>query len=332
MIELLLYGQSDQKSWNIRPQSIVHTTERTGAPGVLKFTVNKAGTLSFHEGDPVRFSIDGELQFSGWVFTKVKDRWGVIEATCYDRLRYLKANASYAFYAASAGDMLRRMAGDLQIETDDIADTGYRLPSFIQENKGCLDIAGEAIQQTLLNTGELYVLYDSGRGLCLKRPEDMVSRYVIGEKSLLTEYSYQTDIDSETYNSVKLARPNEETGRTDVFVAQDSGMIQRWGLLQLYETVDGALNDAQVKARASASLAYYNRRHRTLKVDTLGVPLRAGQLILMKIPDLGDIALDQYLLAERVTHTYEYGDTLKEYDHTMNIQLRDFDYVRGAGP
>ena len=130
----------------------------------------------------------------------------------------------------------------------------------------------------------------------------------------------------------KLARPNEKTGRTDVFVAQDSGMIQRWGLLQLYETVDGALNDAQVKARASASLAYYNRRHRTLKVDTLGVPLRAGQLILMKIPDLGDIALDQYLLAERVTHTYEYGDTLKEYDHTMNIQLRDFDYVRGAGP
>ncbi len=330
MIDLLLYGQSDKKGWNVRAQQITHTTERTGAPGTLKFTVNKAGTLSFHEGDPVQFSIDGQLQFSGWVFTKVKDRWGVIDVTCYDRLRYLKANASYAFYAASAGDILRRMAGDLQIETDNIADTGYKLPSFIQENKSCLDIAGEAVQQTLLNTGDLYVLYDSGKGISLTRPEDMAAPYIIGDKSLLLDYQYKTDIDGQTYNSVKLARPNEATGCADVFIAQDSATIARWGLLQLYDTVDAAMNDAQVKARAAASLAYYDRRLRLLKVDTLGVPLRAGQLILVKIPDLGDIALDQYLLAERVTHTYQYSDTLAGYDHEMSIELRDFDPAKGG--
>ena len=121
---------------------------------------------------------------------------------------------------------------------------------------------------------------------------------------------------------MKLARPNEATGRVDVFVAQDSASIGQWGLLQLYQTVDGSLNDAQVKAQADVSLEYYNRQLRTLKIDSLGVPLRAGQLILARIPDLGDIALDRYLLAEEVAHTYQYNDELQDYDHEMSVELR----------
>ena len=74
---------------------VTWSTERTGSPGTLKFNVLKAGDLSFAEGDIVRFSADGQLQFYGWVFTKSKDRWGEIQVTCYDRIRYLKANASY---------------------------------------------------------------------------------------------------------------------------------------------------------------------------------------------------------------------------------------------
>ncbi len=322
MIDLIIHNRSTNRFWNVHAQSITHTTGRTGSPGTLKFTVNKAGSLSFTEGDEVGFTVDGQFQFYGWVFTKVKDRWGVIEVTCYDRLRYFKTNASYAFYAMTAGDMIRRMAEDLLLNVDSIADTGYAIPSFIQQDKSCMDIAGEAIQQTLLNTGDIYVMYDSGVGISLARPEDMISPYVIGEKSLLLDYQYQTDIDSQTYNSVKLARPNEATGRVDVFVAQDSASIGQWGLLQLYQTVDGSLNDAQVKAQADVSLEYYNRQLRTLKIDSLGVPLRAGQLILARIPDLGDIALDRYLLAEEVAHTYQYNDELQDYDHEMSVELR----------
>lgn len=35
----------------------------------------------------------------------------------------------------------------------------------------------------------------------------MVSNVVIGDMSLLTDYTYKTDIDEQTYNHVKLARP-----------------------------------------------------------------------------------------------------------------------------
>lgn len=315
--ELLIANKSSGKIWEVSNcvQSVKWTTNRTGSPGTLKFTVNKAGDLSYTEGDVVRFSVDGQLQFYGWVFTKSKNRWGEIETTCYDRLRYLKANASYAFYGQKVGDIIKQIAEDFQLTTGNLADTGYAIPSLIEEDQACLDIIEGAIQQTLLNTGDIYVFYDDGNGLSLQRPEDMISNVMIGEKSLLTDYTYKTDIDEQTYNSVKLARPNEETGRADVVIAQDSDHIGQWGLLQLYQTVDGDVNDAQMKAQAETSLTYYNRRMRTLKFSTLGVPgLRAGQMVYMQIPGLGDISLDQYVLLEKVDHTWENSV------HTMDIE------------
>ena len=259
--------------------------------------------------------MDGQLQFYGWVFTKVKDRYGIIDVTCYDRIRYLKANASYTEYDITVGDLIRKIAGDLQVDVGNIADTGYQIPSLVEEDQSCLDIIESAVQQTLLNTGNIYVFFDDGNGLALQQPADMKSNVAIGDKSLLTQYSYKTDIDDQTYNSVKLARPNEETGMADVFIAQDSETIARWGLLQLYQTLDGDVNDAQAQAQAQATLSYYNRRMRTLKVDSLGVPgLRAGQMVLMKVQNLGDINLDQYVLLEKVTHTWE-NDV-----HTMSFE------------
>lgn len=316
-IQLLIANKRNGKIWDAvnSVQTVSFTTNRTGNPGTFKFTLNKAGDIDFLEGDTVRFSVDGKLIFFGWVFTKDKDRWGVIQVTCYDRIRYLKASASYAFYGETAGQIIRQIAGDLQVDVGRIADTGYAIPSLIEQEQSSLDIIESAIQQTLLNTGKIYVFYDDGNGLRLTEAADMISSVVIGDKSLLTEYQYKTDIDSQTYNSIKLARPNEETGRADVVIAQDSATIAQWGLLQLYQSVDGDVNTAQMQAQAQASLEYYNRRMRTLKVSSLGVPgLRAGNMVLMRIQGLGDIDLDQYLLLEKVTHTWE-NDV-----HTMELE------------
>lgn len=315
--ELLISNKRTGQIWEVSDstETITWTTNRTGSPGTLKFTIIKSGDLNFLEGDAVRFSVDGQLQFFGWVFTKSKDRWGEIEVTCYDRLRYLKASASYAFYGQTAGDIIKQIAGDYQLDTGTIVDTGYAIPSLIESEQTCLDIINTAVQQTLLNTGKIFVFYDDGNGLSLTEAGDMRSDVVIGEKSLLTEYTYKTDIDSQTYNSIKLARPNEETGRADVVIAQDSNNIEQWGLLQLYQSVDEGMNTAQMAAQAQESLAYYNRRLRTVDVSCLGIPgLRAGNMVFMNIPSLGDINLNQYMLLEKVTHTWE-NDT-----HTMDLE------------
>lgn len=317
-VELIIAEKRTGKIWNASnaTTNITYETNRTGSPGTLKFTVLKSGTLSFVEGDVVRFSVDGKLIFFGWVFTKSKDRWGNIDVTCYDRMRYLKANASYSFYGQSAGDIIKQIAEDFQLETADIADTGFAIPSLIETDQSCLDIIQGVVEQTLLNTGKLYIFYDNGDGLCLTAAEDMKSNIMIGDKSLVLDYTYKTDIDEQTYNSVKIAMANEETGKADVYVARDTDNIARWGLLQLYQKVDNDSNSAQLKAQAEATLSYYNRRLRTLKVSSLGVlGLRAGQMILMQIENLGDINLNQWLLIEKITHTFENDK------HTMDIEL-----------
>lgn len=146
----------------------------------------------------------------------------------------------------------------------------------------------------------------------------MVAQGVVGEGSLLLDYTYKTDIDEHTYNSVKLVRPNEATGRGEVFQAVDSANIARWGLLQHYQSVDEALNDAQAAAKARSMLAYYNRRWRSLKVKALGLTgLRAGQMLLMDVPRLGDIDLHALVLLEKVSHTFE-NDV-----HTMDLEVRE---------
>ncbi len=316
--ELIITEKRTGKAWDCAncTKSVSYTTNRTGSPGTLKFTVLKAGDLSFVEGDMVRYSVDGQLVFFGWVFTKSKNRWGEIEVTCYDRLRYLKANAAYAFYGQTAGDIIKQIGEDYQLEIGAIDDTGYAIPSLIESEQSCLDIIGEAVNQTLLNTGKVYVFFDDGNGLSLREAESMTSNVVIGDKSFLTEYTYKTDIDEQTYNSVKLVQPNEETGKAEVYEARDSDNISRWGLLQLYQSVDGDMNAAQIKAQAEATLQFYNRRMRTLKVTTLGVlGLRAGQMIFMKIKGLGDIVFDQFVLLEKVTHTFENDK------HDMELEL-----------
>ena len=152
------------------------------------------------------------------------------------------------------------------------------------------DVYKRQVQQTIVNTGKVYVFFDDCGALSLREAGHMKSDVVIGERSLVTDYSYKTSIDSDVYNSVKLARPNEETGKTDIYIVEDSYNIGRWGLLRYYEQVDESMNPAQIRQQAETMLTYYDELKRTLSIDCLGVPgLRAGQMVFLNLPNLGDI-------------------------------------------
>lgn len=293
------------------------TTQRTGKPGAFTFTYLRTPDSKLEEGDVVRFTVDGELQFYGWVFKRGLDRWGPVDVTCYDRLRYLKANQSYAFYNQSAADIIKQICEDMQVDVGTLADTGYKLPSLVMQDKSCIDIINTALQKTLLNTGTVYVFYDAGDGVALRSAAEMKSEYVLGERSLATNYTYDTSIDSQTYNSIKLVRPNKETGKADVFIQKDSDNIARWGLLQLYQKIDEAATDAQVKEQARVSLEYYNRVLQQLKLSGLGInSLRAGQLLLVNLDELDGEPFRRWVMLEKVSHTWE-NDA-----HTMELEAK----------
>lgn len=312
--ELIVQCKADGSTWQLFPTTACWSTQRNGSPGKFTFSFLQCG-VRLAEGDVVRFTVDGQLQFYGWIFTQEGDHHGKLDVTCYDRLRYLKANASYAFYSQPSEEIVRQVAADFQLEVSRLDATGYSLPSLIEQDKSCLDILTDAIQQTLLHTGRVFVLYDDGSGLCLREAKNMTSDRIAGDGSLMLEYTYTTDIDKQSYNSVKLVRPNEETGRAEVFLAQDSEHIGQWGLLQLYQTVDSAENDAQCRAKAAAMLDYYNAVRRTFRFRALGVPgLRAGQMMPVVLSGLRGEPFSRYVLLDRVSHTFE-NDL-----HTMEVE------------
>lgn len=297
--------------------SIVWNTQRTGTPGKLTINMVRGHKADFAEGDGVRFSVNGNMVFAGFVFTKTLTRFGDLTVIAYDQLRYLKAKESYLFTAEEVGAMISKIATDFQLSVGTIESTGYPIASYIKENKTCLDIISEAISLTTLGTSKVYVFFDDAGKLSLRLAENLMSTSILGTGSLITDYTYKTDIDAETYNKIKLVRPNEETGRGDVYIEQDSDTIAIWGILQLYQTVDEEMNAAQIDGKARTMLAYYNRVLKTLTIESIGIlGVRAGSMILLNIPDIGTVSANQYVLLDSAVHTFEQGT------HTMKIQTR----------
>nr|WP_147353663.1 hypothetical protein [Clostridium sp. AF37-5AT] len=306
-------------------REIEFTTSRMDAPGKLKFSCLEEGPIGIPEGSSVEYSVDGTKLFKGYVFTIERTRDGETSYTAYDQLRYLKANASYSFENMSLEQIITRIAGDSGLKVGKLEATGYVFPSLLKENEECLNIVFDALSETIIQTGKIFILYDKAGELTLVEAKNWFTSTMIGDNSLATDYTYKRDIDSDTYNRVKLVRKNEKSGRTDVYVHEDTDNIKKWGLLQYYDEVDEKLNEAQIDAMCKAYLEYYNRVLQTLKLEAIGIPeLRAGMILPVKIGDIEDLAISRLLLAEKVTQKWE-GE-----NHTMQIEVKSFEQLGGV--
>lgn len=301
------------------------TTNRMDSPGKLEFTVLEKSGISIPEGSSVEVSVDGVKMFKGYVFTAKQGRDQDIEYTAYDQLRYLKANASYTFVAMTLGQIIQQIASDFGLTCGTLADTGYAFPCLIKENESCLDIIFDALSETILNTGKIWIFYDNAGALTLIEARNLVTTSLVGDGSLATDFSYERDIDSDTYNRIKLVRPNEEKGVTEVYLYEDTDTIGQWGLLQYYDEVDENMNAAQIEQMAQAYLTYYNRVKQTVTIDAMGIPgLRAGMIVPVQLGMVDSLSVSRLLLAEKVDHSIEDGQ------HTMTIEVEDFQQLGGV--
>lgn len=300
------------------------TTNRFDSPAKLSFTVIGQNSITIPEGSSVELAVDGVKMFKGYIFTAEQNRDGEVAYTAYDQLRYLKANASYVFEAMTLPQIIQQIAADFDLTCGTLADTGYAFPCLIKENESCLDIIFDALIETIYMTGKIFNFYDDNGALTLTEARDMFSNTLIGDKSLATDFSYKRDIDSDTYNRVKLVRPNKETGMADTYIAEDTETRSKWGLLQYYDQVDENMNAAQIEQMCMQYLQYYNRVVQELSVDALGVVgIRAGMIIPMRISAVDSLSVSRLMLAEKVTHSFKGGE------HTMSIDVKDFQNLGG---
>lgn len=301
-------------------------TQRFDTPAKLSFNGIEDSGIAIPEGSAVKLTDNGTLVFTGYLFTASRNRMGEVSYVAYDQLRYLKANASYSFVNLSLEQIITQIAGDFALTVGALAPTGYVFPSLIKENESCLDIIFAALSEVIYRTGKIFVFYDDCGQLVLKEAKDLMQTGVIGDGSMMTDYEYKRDIDSQTYNRVKLAKPNKTTGRTDVYVHEDTSTIAQWGLLQYYDKVDENLNEAQIDALCAQYLKYYNRVLQTVTIESMGITgIRAGMIIPVLIEDVESLTFNRLLLAEKVTHTYEGSGY-----HTMSVEVKSFDQLGGG--
>ena len=196
----------------IAQDEITWTTERKGAAGKLEFKVVRDSIINFEEGNPIAFKVDDTNLFYGFVFKKKMDKEQIITTTAYDQLRYLKNKDTKTYTNKRADEVVKMIANEYQLNTGILENTGYVIAKKAESNQSLFDIILNALDETIRNRKEMYVLYDEFGKLCLKNLERMKVGLVIDEETG-ENYDYESSIDSDTYNQVKLTYDNSETGK-----------------------------------------------------------------------------------------------------------------------
>jgi len=312
MIELLIQNGSTVYE-PVVEGSIKWETDRKGQPGKLTFSVVPDGIINFQEGNSVSFRVDDLKVFYGFVFKKERDKNGIIKVTAYDQLRYLKNKDTYVYSNKTAGELIQMIAADFNLRTGTLEDTGFKIASRVEDNKSLMEMIQNALDLTLQGKNKLYVLFDDFGSITLKNVESMKLNLLIDDEAA-ENFKYQSSIDGETYNKIKLSYDNEEAGKREIYIAQDSASMNNWGVLQYFESINEEVNG---KAKADALLKLYNKKKRSLKINNaFGDPrVRAGSSIPISL-NLGDVVAKNYMVVEKATHTFS------KDNHVMNLTLK----------
>lgn len=299
--------------------NVVWTTERTGTAGKLTFTVVKDNIIDFQEGNPVTLKVDGKEVFYGYVFEKKRTKEPTISVTAYDQLRYLKNKDYFIMESHTASDLIRHIAEDFRLNCGEIEDTGY-----VRAAKNCegtlFDIFQEALDDTLMNRKEIYVLYDNFGKLALKNIKNMkINDMQVITDSRLENIDYSTSIDGETYNRIRLVYEDKDSGTAKIYQSQSTDSMNKWGVLQYFEKANQTTG---LKAKADALLGLYNKKTRKLVLKGVfgDLRVRAGCMVPVLL-NLGDIVTQQFFICEKVTHTFS------ENRDSMDLSLRGSDFI-----
>lgn len=324
-VELLLSNENGTKLYQPAvEEGIQWTTQRRSTPGKLTFNVLKDDILDFSEGSAVRLRVDNKNIFYGWVFTQSRSKDKLISVTAYDQLRYLKNKDTYVYTNKTAAQLIQMLAADFNLKMGTLAPTGFLITSRVEENTTLLDMIENALDLELTNNKQMYILYDDFGKLTLKNINSMYvvdnsGNYLVIDEETGENFEYSSSIDSDVYNKIKLTYDNEESGKRDVYIAQDSTNINRWGVLQYYDTLSEGENG---QTKANALLSLYNKKRRSLSIkNALGdTRVRAGSLPIINL-DLGDTKIQNFMMCEKVTHTF------KENEHFMDLSLRGGEFI-----
>jgi len=287
-------------------------------PGKLTCEILDVGTEMFFEGSNVILQVDNETVFNGYVFTRKRTQDDTMTIVAYDRLRYLQNKDVAVFSNLTAGEIFARLCSEHQLPYRVVSPRRYRTAPITHDNAALFTMIKRALDEDLIATGEYCIIRDNRGTLELVDIATLTTNLLIGDASLLTGFDFESSIDQNTYNYVKLVQEDTTEGVRNVYVVQDSSNIYKWGRLQYFEKVDKDANAAQIQAKAEQMLRLYNRKTRTLQVQCLGdTRITAGSGVGLSIGKLSaeGFAKVQYVFVSKASHELTSGE------HKMTLTL-----------
>lgn len=312
MIELLITNEGVTYSPVIKKE-VKWEVSADGSAGKLSFEAKADGILKVQEGNEVRLRYNNRDVFFGFVFSKKSDKDNWISITAYDQLRYLKNKYSYLYENKTVSTAIKELADIFQLRLGAIEDTEYLIPSLVEDNETILDIILDGLGETITETKEKFILYDNFGKLTLANMRNMYTTALV-DADTIENFSYESSIDSDTYNRVILYYdPDDDNVTRQYFKAEDVDNVKKWGMLLYYESVKAPSIGQQ---KADAILALKNKKTRKLSISGgIGnLDVRAGCLVVVNLK-LEDTHKQTYMMVSKVTHTFT------DDQHTMNLDL-----------
>jgi hypothetical protein len=302
--------------------SVTWTWQIRDQPGKLEFSYLdiQSGQVPqyFYEGSIVVLYADAEKIFDGIVFKRERSHKDTINVTALDMLRYLNNKDVFVFDNHSQDEIFTAICKEHKIPFRIVNPMEYKTSPASHDNKTLYSMIMRALDETFIATQKYIILRDNVGTLELIDIEELKTDILIADNNLITGFDFKSDIDSSTYNYIKLIKDNKDTAKRELYIAMDSANIKKWGWLQYFDKMDEDANESQIKLKADQLLKLYNRKTRTLTITCLGnLKVTAGSGVYVAIKKLENegIAQMQYCFVSKVTHK------ISKDIHTMDLQL-----------
>ena len=256
------------------------------------------------------------------------------DASYFDMLTYAMQETSN-FYVS---ERVYNDDGTFDTVYDPSATEGVmQVKFFVRDNFGVLELndiesnvkyrrTGIEGGMTRVWIGSEYYYYDES---LLPQLEPLI----IGDESLLTDYKYEIDIDTETYNDVYIlnTKSDGKSEKTDVrkgenerylvtsdgkqlgIAKQNAESIKKYGTLRRIANIKSPMTESQMESYAKLILDNYSTPKKTMKLEALGYNgVNAGDGFLLRLKKLNYEGMVYVISA-----THNYGSDM----HTMSLEV-----------
>lgn len=332
-IELIAQKNNGGQHWDISSicEQIDITWSLEGNAGAMDISCVEDRNVTLEEGDVVSLKVDGKQFFYGWIFKVDRSAYSSTKYKVFDIKRYLVYKDVDVMGNETINQFFERVCKMMKINYIISGTSNYILPSKLHDGETYNNMLQYALDQNFIGTGKRFCIRANGPKLELIDCEQNKLDMIIGDRSLLLDYQYSSDIEN-THTAFKVQRElsSEEQKKVSgaklittrkTLTHQDQTNIKRWGVLQYYEKLDAKWTDSQMAQHLELLKRVYNRKTKKLKIECLGdVSAIPGNMLTLFISDLenDNVAQRTYSLITEARHTITHKDHHMSLDMEIN--------------